>query len=115
MLCPKLQNYLRSHRMRCGLSQTEAAFLVGGRSNSKISGYERRGRLPSLKTLFAFEAIYGAPARELFAGLAEQIDKEVAARKHHLAKTWYAHCDKPLPPTGLAQAHKRLPANPKTK
>lgn len=90
MHCPKLHNYLRAHRKRCGLSQAEVAFLVGCKSGAKISGYERRGRLPSLKTLFAFEAIYDAPARHLFAGFAETVEQEVLGRKRELTRAWFA-------------------------
>ena len=111
MHCPKLHNYLRSHRKRCGLTQAEVAFLVGCKSSSKISGYERRGRLPSLKTLFAFESVYDAPAHEIFAGFAERIGKDVAARKRELAKTWYVRNDKSDSPEAIIQNQNRLSAN----
>ena len=68
MACPRLNNYLRSHRLRCGLSQTEVAFLLGCKSSSKIAAYERRRRLPDLRTLLAFKLIYETPIEELFAG-----------------------------------------------
>ena len=73
---------------------------MGCKSSAKISCYERQGRLPSLKTLFAFEAIYEASAHELFAGFAEEIGKEVDARKHELAKAWGEKPPKSNRPSG---------------
>ena len=41
---------------------------------------ESLAREPSLQTALAYEAIYGRPVRELFAGLYEQIERDVAER-----------------------------------
>ena len=65
----RLPNYLRTHRKRAGLSQDEVAFLLGCRSGAKVSRYERLARRLSLETAFAYEALFGVPARELFAGV----------------------------------------------
>jgi transcriptional regulator with XRE-family HTH domain len=82
----KLDNYLRTHRKRAGLTQDETAFLLGCRSGAKVSRYERFRRQPSLQTIFAYEVIFGIPARELFAGISEEIERETLRRVRKLLK-----------------------------
>jgi len=65
----KLNNYLRTYRKRASLSQDEVAYLLGCRSGAKVSRYERFARQPTLQTALAYEAIFGVPVRELFAGI----------------------------------------------
>jgi transcriptional regulator with XRE-family HTH domain len=76
----KLQNYLRTHRKRSSLSQEEVAFLLGCRSGAKVSRYESFARQPTIQTIFAYELIFGAHARELFAGLFQDIERETLRR-----------------------------------
>lgn len=85
----KLPNYLRTHRKRTGFSQEELAFLLGCQNASKVSRYERFARLPTLKTALAYEAIFGASIRELFAGIYEEIEQEVRKRAETLAQKIY--------------------------
>jgi|SRR5882672_635395 len=78
-----LSNYLRTHRKRLALSQEEVAFLLGinGMNKAiKVCRDENCAREPSLQTALAYEAIYGKPVRELFAGLYEQVERTVAER-----------------------------------
>ena len=82
----RLPNYLRTHRKRAGLSQDEVAFLLGCRSGAKVSRYERLARRPSLETAFAYEAVFGVPARELFAGVYEKVEREVVKRARVLGE-----------------------------
>jgi transcriptional regulator with XRE-family HTH domain len=82
-----LTNYLRTHRKRLNLSQEEVAFMLGFRGQDKgikVCRDENLARTPSLQMALAYEAIYGQPVRELFAGLYEQIEKEVAERAKFL-------------------------------
>lgn len=76
----KLPNYLRAYRKRAGLSQEEVAFLLGVRSGAKVCRYERLGRQPRLRTVIAYEIIFRATGRELFGGLYQTVEREVAAR-----------------------------------
>ena len=84
-----LSNYLRTNRKRLSLSQEEVGFLLGfqGESKgSKVSRDEHDVREPSLRTALAYEAIYGKPVRELYAGLYEQVVRELVRRAkvlHH--------------------------------
>jgi hypothetical protein len=59
------------------------AFLLGvqgmDRAN-KVSRHENFARMPTLETALAYEAMYGRPVSELFAGLYEQAAQQVFAR-----------------------------------
>ncbi len=80
---PPLLNYLRINRKRISLSQEEVAFLLGMKGmdkGGKVSRDESQARTPTLETALAYEAIYGKSVRELFAGLYEEVAKEVSAR-----------------------------------
>jgi hypothetical protein len=78
-----LPNYLLTSRKRFDFSQEEVAFLLGvsGKSKGcKVSRDEAQIREPGLKDVLAYEVIYGKPARELFAGVYEQVEQAVARR-----------------------------------
>lgn len=77
-------HYLRTHRRRAGFSQGQLAWLLGCRAGSKVSRYERFTRTPSLATVFAYEIIFGAPARELFAGTYEAVGLSTLKRAQEL-------------------------------
>ena len=80
---PSLPNYLRSKRKQSSYSQEEVAFLLGLKGmdkGGKVSRDENYSRIPTLETALAYEAIYGKPIRELFAGLYEQIAQDVSSR-----------------------------------
>jgi transcriptional regulator with XRE-family HTH domain len=80
---PSLSNYLRINRKQFSLSQEEVAFLLGIKGmdkGGKVSRDENHARTPTLETALAYEAIYGKPIRELFAGLYEQIERDVSSR-----------------------------------
>jgi len=82
----KLENYLRTYRKRSGLSQEEVGFLLGGHNGSKVSRYERFSRKPNLEALFAYELVFGAPARELFAGSYQKVEKRISHRAQLLTR-----------------------------
>src|SRR2546428_4127187 len=82
----KLQNYLRTYRKRSGLSQDEVAFLLGCQNGTKVSRYERFSRKPNLETLFAYEVVFDAPARELFAGAYQKVEKRISNQAQVLAR-----------------------------
>ena len=77
MATRKLENYLRASRRRAGLTQREVAFLLGHVTRLPVSYYENRKSVPPLKTQFAYEALFGIPIQELFAGMREEVKKEV--------------------------------------
>jgi transcriptional regulator with XRE-family HTH domain len=66
--------------MRLGLTQEEVAYLLGAVSGTKVCRYERFAREPLLRTALAYEAIFQRPIRELFTGMYEEIEQEIAER-----------------------------------
>lgn len=76
----QLPNYLRTHRKRLGLSQEEVAFLLGTRHGDKVCRYERFIRQASLEAALACEVIFQKSVRDLFFGLYQKIERNVAAR-----------------------------------
>src|SRR5262245_54580072 len=82
----KLQNYLRTYRKRSSLSQDDLAFLLGCRSGTKVSRYERSARRPNLETLFAYELVFRAPAKELYAGIHQKVERSITHRAQLLTR-----------------------------
>ena len=80
MRTKKLENYLRAHRKRSGLTQREVACLLGCQNGAQVSRYEKRKRLPPLPTALACAAIFGVPVSDLFAGVREAAEKDIARR-----------------------------------
>ena len=72
----KLDNYLRTHRKKLGLSQREMASLLGCRSGAKVSRYELSARIPTLHVILAYEVIFQKPVSELFAGLYDRAERQ---------------------------------------
>src|SRR5947209_3210741 len=85
MPSPQLSNYLRLNRKRLVLSQGEVAFLLGRESSAEVSRYENFERIPSLETALAYEVIFGRPLSEIFGGLYQKAEQEVAKRAEVLA------------------------------
>jgi len=96
-----LPNYLRANRKRLALCQAEVAFLLGSETGETVCRHERFAREPSLETALTYEAIYQRPARELFAGLYQKIEEELAIR----AKTLTSRTDLRKP--NRQSAHRR--------
>lgn len=63
-----LANYLRTHRLRCGLSQRELGVLVGYRNDRAVSHHERSKTIPPLLIALAYQEVFQVPVAELFAG-----------------------------------------------
>jgi DNA-binding XRE family transcriptional regulator len=79
-----LPHYLLTYRKRTGLSQDELAFLLGSKSGTKVSRHEQGRREPSLRTAFAYAAVYQVPVEDLFPGLAQTAEMKVIGRKQLL-------------------------------
>src|ERR1700686_573143 len=85
-MASKLPNYLKTHRKRSGLSQEEVAFLLGNDNGEKVCRHERFAREPSLRSALAYLIIFQGQAEELFAGIHEEVKREVTARARKLAR-----------------------------
>jgi len=106
MATPKLENYLRTYRKRSGLTQREVAFLVGCRNGAQVSRYEKRRRLPPLRTALACEAAFGVPVSELFAGLREVAGQAVGERLAALKSKLETMCDRAASATWFLKARR---------
>ncbi len=84
MRTQRLDNYLRAHRKNSGLTQEEVAFLLGFDNANLVSRYEKRQRMPPVQTALAYEAIFGMPIAELFAGVRQRIVSDVGKRRSEL-------------------------------
>lgn len=82
----KLHNYLRTHRKKSGLSQAEVALLLGTMHRARVSRHERLSRHPEVGAVFAYEIIFCVPARELFPGSYEKVERATAKRAIALAE-----------------------------
>jgi transcriptional regulator with XRE-family HTH domain len=73
-----LPNYLRTHRLRLGLSQAELA-LMFGYCESAISKYELCDVPRSVRLLVAAHIAFGIPPEEVFPGLYHEVGEIVCA------------------------------------
>jgi hypothetical protein len=83
-----LTNYLQPARKDHVLTQDEVGYLLGSggpAAMEKVSRHENFVREPSLRDALAYQAIYGKPVSELFAGLYRQVQGEVQARAKYLS------------------------------
>jgi len=76
----RLLNYLRSHRLRWGLSQKELAYLLGWDRPDVISRIEKKHRPPTLPLAMACFILFGTPAPLLFPDMSANIEAFVMAR-----------------------------------
>jgi transcriptional regulator with XRE-family HTH domain len=83
----QLPNYLLANRKRLALSQDEVAFLLGTNSGAQVCRNERFVREPSLETALAYEVIYKRSVSELFPGLYQKVEQQVAERAKILIST----------------------------
>jgi transcriptional regulator with XRE-family HTH domain len=76
----RFDNYIRMFRKQADLSQGELAFLLGWKSGSGVSRFERGRREPTLEALLAIEVVFGVPIRELYAGRFQKVEASVKER-----------------------------------
>lgn len=76
-----LRTYLRTYRLRTGLSHDDIAFLLGRSIHgSNVGKHERGDRLPMLRNMIAYEIVLSASLRELYEGMYEEVRVEVLTR-----------------------------------
>jgi transcriptional regulator with XRE-family HTH domain len=81
-----LPNYLRTHRKRACLTQDEVAFLLGTGSGASVSRHERFKQTPDLKTLLAYEVLFGAPIQSIFGGARHEVEQKLRKRIRRLIR-----------------------------
>jgi DNA-binding XRE family transcriptional regulator len=87
MTTPNLASYLRSHRLKSGLTQRELAELVGIVAHHQVSLHERSVAIPSLLAALTYQVIFCAPVSELFPGMYESISANVEDRLQWIEKS----------------------------
>lgn len=75
----RLASYLRTERLRCGLSQKEFGELLGISGNA-IGKVERGRRRPSLQLVLAAEIVFDEPGKVLFPALYEAFEYDILLR-----------------------------------
>ena len=75
----RLSNYLRTERLRSGLSQREFGELMG-LSGSRVALAESDQRAQSIRVVLMAEIIFGRPHRELFPELVESMEDAILLR-----------------------------------
>jgi transcriptional regulator with XRE-family HTH domain len=73
-------NYLRSYRLRWGLSQGELANLLGCKTAGVISRIEKKLRAPTLKIVMGCFVLFGTPAAEVFPDISGTVEIDVMER-----------------------------------
>ena len=79
-------HFLQSFRKKNALSQEEMAFLLGCRTGTQVSQYERLRRQPSVETMLTCQAIFGVPVDKLFPVLYEEVELETKKRARLLSE-----------------------------
>ena len=70
-------NYLRSYRLRWGLSQGELANLLGCKTAGVISRIEKKLRAPTLRIVIGCFVLFGTPAAEVFPDISGTVETDV--------------------------------------
>ncbi len=81
-----LSNYLRTARRRLALSQQDIALLLDMAGKNVVSYHERGMHMPTLERALGYTAILGFPAHDLFAGLYQQVEEQIAIRADLLVR-----------------------------
>lgn len=76
----KLRSYLRTYRLRSGLTQKEVAFLLSLKSQSIISRVEKNVCHPSVVLLLGYSRIFRVSVDKLLPGLLNDIDQSLINR-----------------------------------
>ena len=79
-------NRLWFYRKQLGYSQKKVAFLLGHRSASRVSNYERGHRVPALATAMKLALILQTPISRLYPDLHAQLKAHIERRE----KRWKA-------------------------
>lgn len=74
-------NQIRRYRVQRGLSQREVSLLLGQKTQSHQSRWERGAKTPNLVNALKLSAALGCPVEILFSDLFDRLRKEVWTRK----------------------------------
>jgi transcriptional regulator with XRE-family HTH domain len=80
----RIPNLLRRYRKARGLSQRQAARILGIGSTSMISRWEKGICLPSTLNVFKLAALYRTMADPMFPNLTKMLKEELVKREEQL-------------------------------
>jgi len=80
----KISTYMRAHRKRWGLTQRELAHLLGIKSATQVSRYERLLRKPHLRIALACQIIFGEFPHAMYPKLYTKVEESVMQRAYQL-------------------------------
>ena len=72
--------YLRTYRKKFGLTQREAALLVGLETGQIVSRHESKSRTPNFKTAVAYGIVFDVPLRAVFPEIYHELEFAVLKR-----------------------------------
>lgn len=87
-------NTLWRIRKKRGLAQKQVAWLLGHRSSSLISSYERGERTPGIEAAFRLAVIYQCPVEKLFPEHWEAISSELTEKASKVPGTLFTPISK---------------------
>ena len=74
------RNYLKTFRLRTGLTQDELGELLGYTDGGEVSHHELSKGAPTLEVALAYEIVLRSPISVLFAGVRADIKRDIEAR-----------------------------------
>jgi transcriptional regulator with XRE-family HTH domain len=78
------RNYLKTFRLRTGLTQDEVGELLGYTDGGEVSRQELSKGAPSLEVAIAYEIVLQAPISVLFAGVRADVERDIEPRLRKL-------------------------------
>lgn len=72
--------YIRTHRIKSGLTQRELAIVLGYSADVQVSRHERANKLPSLSVAIGYEILFRVPASQLFPDLYARVEEGIEER-----------------------------------
>jgi DNA-binding XRE family transcriptional regulator len=75
-----LVNYLRAHRRKAGLTQSDLARIIGYGNDVVISRHEGLDGIPPLLIALTYQIVFRVHVSEMFVGLTQTVEIDVEAR-----------------------------------
>jgi len=76
----ELENYLRSHRRKSGLSQRQLGHLLGYDNEVQVSRHERFEAVPPLDSALGYHIVFRVPISALFPRIYEDVREAIEMR-----------------------------------
>lgn len=74
----KVTCLLRTHRLKCGLTQQDLAALVPQTGLNRVSNVERGMRPPNAREILAYRVLFGVLPESIFPGAVGEVEEALA-------------------------------------